>query len=401
MYFLTLQPAHVRAPLCRSHTLVSGRATARCGSVRESSNPCRLLLVGGFLGAGKTSTLIAAGHILRSWGYRVGVVTNDQGHDLLDTWTVLDAGLDVAEVSGGCFCCRFDTLVEAAARLTLGASADVLLAEAVGSCADLQATVVNPIRRLANTRFSVLPLTVVVEPDRVSALLGSGPGADDLAYLAERQLAEADVILLNKTDRLAVDERDRLTSGLLRLFPAAQILPVSARTGAGMDTWLQAIWPGAASGSALAIDYDRYAAAEAALGWLNASGEVVAASPTSVRRWAETLLAELRAEVLRAGGHIAHIKCAFHPRAAGGVGLRAHLTDDGAVIQVHAADADLALRRATFRLNARVQIAPNALRVAAQTALDRLAQTQGVAAAWDEVECFSPSRPEPTHRMGV
>ena len=71
----------------------------------------RLLLVGGFLGAGKTTLLLKAAQYLTNQGYRVGIVTNDQAEDLVDTAMVRQYDIPVMEVAGGCFCCRFPDLL--------------------------------------------------------------------------------------------------------------------------------------------------------------------------------------------------------------------------------------------------------------------------------------------------
>ena len=47
----------------------------------------------------------------RSAGQRVGLVTNDQAQDLVDTNSLRAQGFPVEEVAGACFCCRFDDLV--------------------------------------------------------------------------------------------------------------------------------------------------------------------------------------------------------------------------------------------------------------------------------------------------
>jgi len=77
----------------------------------------RLLLVGGFLGAGKTTLLLKAAQYLTNQGYRVGVITNDQAEDLVDTAMVRQYDIPVLEVAGGCFCCRFPDLLASAERL--------------------------------------------------------------------------------------------------------------------------------------------------------------------------------------------------------------------------------------------------------------------------------------------
>ena len=108
----------------------------------------RLVLVGGFLGAGKSTLLAEAARRLTARGRRVGLIANDQAAELVDTEALKQTGSPVEEVSGGCFCCRFPDLLAAMEKLVRQTSPDVLIGEPVGSCTDLAATVVRPLRRL-------------------------------------------------------------------------------------------------------------------------------------------------------------------------------------------------------------------------------------------------------------
>ena len=128
--------------------------------------------VGGFLGAGKTTALVRAARELMRRGLRVGVITNDQGDALVDTEVMRGFGLPTEEITGGCFCCKFDELVDHAQRLLDQAQPDVILAEAVGSCADLSATVYQPLRRYYADQFDLAPLSIFVEPSRLRAFAG-------------------------------------------------------------------------------------------------------------------------------------------------------------------------------------------------------------------------------------
>ena len=98
-------------------------------------------MVGGFLGAGKTTAILKLAEHLDRHGQRVGLITNDQSVGLVDTAILAARGFAVEEITGGCFCCRFNSLVDAANRLATGAHPDVFIAEPVGSCTDLRASV--------------------------------------------------------------------------------------------------------------------------------------------------------------------------------------------------------------------------------------------------------------------
>src|SRR5207248_76541 len=104
-----------------------------------------------------------------------------------------------------CFCCRFTDLVERVGRLEAGRRPDVILAEPVGSCTDLVATVVQPLKDLHGTRFEVAPYPVLFKPShglrilRNQAEAGFSPKA---SYIFRKQLEEADAIVLNRIDEL-------------------------------------------------------------------------------------------------------------------------------------------------------------------------------------------------------
>src|SRR5438309_8095938 len=107
-----------------------------------------VILVGGFLGAGKTTLLAAAAERLAAQGKRVALVTNDQAANLVDTAVLKERDLPVDEVSGGCFCCKFDDLIAAMDHLVGAKQPEVVLGEPVGSCTDLSATVMQPMKAL-------------------------------------------------------------------------------------------------------------------------------------------------------------------------------------------------------------------------------------------------------------
>src|SRR5215471_14814575 len=94
------------------------------------------VLVGGFLGAGKTSLILSTAKALERRGIRSAAILNDQGDGLIDTEVTRQAGIAAQEVTGGCFCCRFSDLIRAAKELSVFAPR-VIFAEPVGSCTDL------------------------------------------------------------------------------------------------------------------------------------------------------------------------------------------------------------------------------------------------------------------------
>ncbi|MGA2035922.1 MAG: GTP-binding protein, partial [Thermoguttaceae bacterium] len=286
----------------------------------------RLILVGGFLGAGKTTLLVQAAARLSRQGKRVGLVANDQAADLVDTELLKDTGSKVEEVAGGCFCCRFPDMISAMQRLVQESRADVLIGEPVGSCTDLSATVMQPLKKLHGHQFDVAPFSVLVDGSQVRVLARlrkaaeQSPSArfpDNVLYIYEKQLEEADLIVLNKADLLSGAELAELKASLAERFPDTPLLTMSAMTGAGVDAWLDFISQGHAAGGRIAeVDYDTYAAGEAALGWMNAAAKLRANGDIDWQVFAADLLEAIRVELRSKSAEIAHVK--LYLTASGG-----------------------------------------------------------------------------------
>lgn len=143
-------------------------ATLRASTAVDDVARPQLVLVGGFLGAGKTSLV---GEALRRLRQQVGAVTNDQAAGLVDTVLLSRNTRTIGEVAGSCFCCGLDALRRECDGLR-NEGASVILAEAVGSCTDLVATVLGPLQQgYAGSDLRVAPLTVVADPRRLQRVI--------------------------------------------------------------------------------------------------------------------------------------------------------------------------------------------------------------------------------------
>ncbi|MBL8177278.1 MAG: hypothetical protein JNK48_21565 [Bryobacterales bacterium] len=328
-----------------------------------------LVLVGGFLGAGKTSLILAAAHMLEQRGIRAAVILNDQAGSLVDTELARRRDVSVDQVTGGCFCCRFHDLAAAAERL-LDANPAVIFAEPVGSCTDIAATVVQPLVRLYGGRLHVAPFTVLVDPS--SAVQHE---CDDLAYLYGKQIEEADLVRTTKAD----------------LHPEAQI---SARTGQGIVEWLQEVLAGTTTGGSrlIQVDYGCYARAEAVLGWLNFEG-MLRSKPAAPAEVVGPLLDKIVALSCAAGVVLVHCK-AIGSAATGYV--KAAVTANSLEPDV---EGDLTASPSTRHrvlLNLRGLGDPDSLRRIVDEALDSLP------GEWLErrMDSFRPAAPVPAYRPG-
>jgi G3E family GTPase len=347
--------------------------------------------VSGFLGAGKTTTLLAAARALRERGHRPAIVTNDQGRDLVDTRLARTVTDDVAEVLDGCFCCRFDELADVVTTLVDG-GADVVLAEAVGSCTDLRATVVRPLRAHHGAALRVAPLVTVVDPLRYRAFARSWAAGSDTGYLYAHQLAEADVLAVNKID-LAGPELGATVADLRRRNPAARIVRYSARSGDVGELVDLLLGDSAPDRPDASLDYDRYAAAEAELAWLNHSASVHGAFHPAT--WADTALAALSSWAAATGALVGHAKVTLSSPGL----TKVSLTGAGETPSLDVPGPAVAdSGRAVFNL--RVACPPADLDRACADAMAAADGACGTSTSSDrDPAAFRPAYPRPTHRM--
>lgn len=369
--------------------------------------PSRYLMIGGFLGAGKTTLIQRFARHLDSRGLRVGLITNDQGAGLVDSAIGRSNRFPVEEIPGGCFCCRFNSLVEAAANLTEANRPDVLLAEPVGSCTDLVATVSLPLQRIYADDYVVAPLSVLVDPIRAGRILGLREGSkfsENVLYIYRKQLEEAKFIVVNKADLLDEAERGELVAALEREFPDASVFVVSAREGEGCEAWFEAVLAAEMNADRLLeIDYDRYGEGEALLGWLNATVEIrppdEGAEEFDGNELLEGVALALKERLEAAGAEVAHLKMTLTP------------LDDPyeiAAINLVRGDSDPELSHRLYEpledgellLNIRAEVDPDTLERSAAAALDsEIEESRGLSLRITHLEHFRPGMPVPTHRV--
>jgi G3E family GTPase len=363
----------------------------------------RYVMIGGFLGAGKTTALLRFGQHLSAHGLRVGLVTNDQSSGLVDTALLSASGLPVEEITGGCFCCRFNSLLAAAERLTERTRPDVFLAEPVGSCTDLKATVAYPLRRMYGDNFSVAPFSVLLDPMRGRRVLGLDEGrrfSEKVSYVYRKQLEEADVLVINKIDALDSGRVAELRQALTERYPHARLFEVSATTGAGLEAWFSFVLDADDHGRAnLEIDYDDYAEGEALLGWVNATVHIASGEGRfDGNDWLTRLAARLQRQLRGRAIEIAHLKLTLAPADEG---------NDLCVVNVVGSESDAVtafrlqapIAAGELILNLRAEADPDVLQREAMNALTDHAGEGGLDVAIEHAEHFRPGRPVPTHRI--
>lgn len=355
-------------------------------------------MIGGFLGAGKTTLISQLARKFQTDGKHVCIVTNDQAAGLVDTELLRSEGLEVNEVAGSCFCCNFNGLTDAMAEFETRQRPDVVLAEPVGSCTDLVATIALPMMQRMGEQFMHSPYAVVLKPSHALRILASGQAgfSPKAEYIFRKQLEEAEIVLINRIDELEAEQVLTLKEHINEQYPGRKIICLSARTGENLDQLYQALQASAAPRSSLMeVDYDVYAEGEAELGWLNATATFTAPENVALNDLAMNALEAIRDELTKLDAEPAHLKILCS--SARSVSVANLVSSDTAPMLSVASESSAG--EVKMVVNARVCLAPESLRPLVEKALAEIAKPLGATLQIEQIEAFRPGRPEPTHRM--
>jgi G3E family GTPase len=361
------------------------------------------ILIGGFLGAGKTTIIGKLTQYLEKNCKKVALITNDQGEGLMDTASARNASLgsqNIAEITGGCFCCRLDELVDSIKVLDDSTRPDVMIAEPVGSCTDLMATVLQPLEKIYQTPLTLAPLAVVLDARRALATLGGRKKHRsfhrDVGYVYLKQLEEAEWLIANKCDLLNDSDLENLRSIISQKYPTRKLHFVSAKSGDGLEVFFSDLLGNESSpGKMMEVDYERYAEGEAMLGWVNLAAEVLLSAAPGP--WLQSL-GEKVAAALAANEHeVGHFKMSLTGQ---GKRWRVHQVMGSEEVELFeeevSADDPSGAPELRMLVNLRAEGDAKRLQAYVHAALDEQTEAR---VSFHQQAAFQPGKPEPTHRI--
>jgi G3E family GTPase len=175
-------------------------------------------LIGGYLGAGKT-TLV--NHILRNAdGRRIAVLVNEFGDLPIDDDLIEARDDDLIAIAGGCICCSFGSDLVAALMTIKSRTPAIEHIVIETSGVALPGAVVQATALLPNV--SIDGVIVLADAETIADRARDRYMGDTIL----RQLADADLIVLNKVDLVTAGQTASLTSWLGTEAPRARVLAV-------------------------------------------------------------------------------------------------------------------------------------------------------------------------------
>lgn len=382
-----------------------GHRRTRFGTSSMKRDRIKFVLVGGFLGAGKTTLVGELAKRYSAQGKRVGIITNDQTENLVDTQNLRSQGFEVGEVSGACFCCSFDELVAKADEFSADEIPDVVLAEPVGSCTDLVATVILPLQQLLGETFELAPFGVLLKPSHGKRILAKGSEgrksgfSPQAEYIFRKQLEEADYLMIGRLDQLNEDEVAELSERLQAIAKDVPVIPVSPKSGEGVDAVMTRIDDtSTANRRLLDIDYDTYADGEAELGWVNLTASVTDPDKLiDLDGLTQGLVGKIADDVIDGGeGQIAHLKVSA---LGGDTQSVANVVSNESGVDIGLAAGREVAGSVQLIVNARVAMDPSRLEQACRDAVVSICSDNGLVATSVTAHSLRPGRPTPTHRV--
>ena len=355
----------------------------------------RMLVLGGYLGAGKTTLAVNMARTMKEkYDKSVAIITNDQGDVLVDTEYSRDAGFDTKEIMGGCFCTNFDRFVSSARTLVMDGKPDVIIAEPIGSSTNIMSSVVAPLRSLYPDEFSVAPLMVVVDCVRALGILSQDKvrSEDTVDLIPAHQIRDAEIVILSKTDLVDKDTIAKIRVEVDKLLPGCRIIETSSQDLRNIGDIIDIVLSDELSVKAPIAENNRgFAFEKAKLGWYSGTYNIKPTDDLDMYSLASDLMKGVAKEY--GAESIVHVKVMLEAEDAA---CKMSLVQQN--MQVDGIVGSRYMRKpGQLVLNARVISPPKKLEEVMRGIMDAALKTYPFEAEKVNEKCFMPKPESPSH----
>lgn len=356
----------------------------------------KLFLVGGFLGSGKTTAIHQACSVFLNKEKNVAVITNDQGTDLVDTHYMKSAGIKTAEVLDGCFCCNYKQFIESIQQFQATVQPEIIFAESVGSCTDLIATIAKPLNHF-HPEITIV-ISVFADAQLIHAFIEGNASfrSDQVRYIYKKQLAEADILVINKVDLLTETEIRKVKDQIRIEYPEKTVLYQNSLHQSSVEEWTSMLmdFELISHRKPLDLDYILYGEGEAMLAWVDQK-IIIEDTGGNVHNVANQFIHAVYSGIKAAQHPVAHLKFFLDD----GIEQRKISFTSSDFISNKIYWGNGFAKKITILMNARVEATFYSVEAIVSDVMEKISRKTGVKISLLQKAGFQPSYPLPTHRM--
>lgn len=234
----------------------------------------KYMVTSGFLGAGKTTAMIAFAKSINRRCGKAAILANDLGaSNIVDADFTATTDILTTQISGNCICYQHENLVDKLNQL-VSQGATVIMSDIPGCGIGALDHVYIQLEERRPGEFELMPFTCIVDPLRLRMIMPEAAELNlppEMRFLLEAQMAEADLIVLNKIDLISREQIEKSTAFIQSSFPETKLLTMSALTGEGVDEVVDYLMQNRSAAKHKDIGYgsEAFIAAESLLSWYN------------------------------------------------------------------------------------------------------------------------------------
>lgn len=235
----------------------------------------KYMVTSGFLGAGKTTAMISFVRNINARGLgRGAVLANDLGaSNIVDAEFTAAAGVLTLPISGNCICYQHENLVDKLHQLE-AAGADVIFSDIPGCGIGALDNVYLQLEEKETGEFDLMPFMCIVDPERIKMIMPEQADInlpEEMKFLLDAQMAEADLIVLNKIDTISEERANEILNFIKSTYPETMVMKMSAMMGTGVSEVVDYILSNKAVAVHKEIGYgsEDFVEAENTMSWFN------------------------------------------------------------------------------------------------------------------------------------